>query len=50
MLARADDAVVDIDHDEGHIALKTAGFDRAVKVTLGLPKVRTSVAHGLPST
>ena len=33
-------------HDQGHIALKTVGFDRAVNVTLGLPIVRTSVAHG----
>ncbi len=33
-------------HDQGHIALKTAGFRRAVNVTLGLPIVRTSVAHG----
>jgi 4-hydroxythreonine-4-phosphate dehydrogenase len=40
------DAVVAMYHDQGHIALKTAGFDRAVNVTLGLPIVRTSVAHG----
>jgi 4-hydroxythreonine-4-phosphate dehydrogenase len=40
------DAVVAIYHDQGHIALKTVGFDRAVNVTLGLPIVRTSVAHG----
>ena len=33
-------------HDQGHIALKTAGIHRAVNVTLGLPIVRTSVAHG----
>ena len=33
-------------HDQGHVALKTIGFDRAVNVTLGLPIVRTSVAHG----
>ncbi len=45
-LAGAYDAVVAIYHDQGHIALKTAGFDRAVNVTLGLPVVRTSVAHG----
>jgi len=32
--------------DQGHVALKTLGFDRAVNVTLGLPIVRTSVAHG----
>jgi 4-hydroxythreonine-4-phosphate dehydrogenase len=33
-------------HDQGHIALKTVGFHRTVNVTLGLPIVRTSVAHG----
>jgi len=38
--------VVAMYHDQGHIALKTAGFRRAVNVTLGLPIVRTSVAHG----
>ncbi len=40
------DAVVAMYHDQGHCALKTLGFDRAVNVTLGLPIVRTSVAHG----
>jgi 4-hydroxythreonine-4-phosphate dehydrogenase len=40
------DAVVAMYHDQGHVALKTVGFDRAVNVTLGLPVVRTSVAHG----
>ncbi len=45
-LAGEYDAVVAMYHDQGHIALKTAGFDRAVNVTLGLPIVRTSVAHG----
>jgi 4-phospho-D-threonate 3-dehydrogenase / 4-phospho-D-erythronate 3-dehydrogenase len=45
-LAGMYDAVVAMYHDQGHIALKTAGFDRAVNVTLGLPIVRTSVAHG----
>lgn len=40
------DAVVAMYHDQGHIALKTLGFDRAVNVTCGLPIVRTSVAHG----
>ena len=38
--------VVAMYHDQGHIALKTIGFDRAVNITLGLPIVRTSVAHG----
>ncbi len=45
-LAGAFDAVVAMYHDQGHIALKTFGFHRAVNVTLGLPIVRTSVAHG----
>src|SRR5918993_240187 len=40
------DAVIAMYHDQGHVALKTIGFDRAVNVTLGLPIVRTSVAHG----
>jgi 4-hydroxythreonine-4-phosphate dehydrogenase len=40
------DAIVAMYHDQGHIALKTIGFDRAVNVTCGLPIVRTSVAHG----
>ena len=33
-------------HDQGHIALKLLGMHSAVNVTLGLPIVRTSVAHG----
>jgi 4-hydroxythreonine-4-phosphate dehydrogenase len=45
-LGGAFDAVVAMYHDQGHIALKTVGFRRAVNVTLGLPIVRTSVAHG----
>jgi len=40
------DAIVAIYHDQGHIALKLLGMHRAVNVTLGLPIVRTSVAHG----
>ena len=40
------DGVVAMYHDQGHIALKLLGIDRAVNVTLGLPIVRTSVAHG----
>ncbi len=40
------DVVVAMYHDQGHVAIKTLGFDRAVNVTLGLPIVRTSVAHG----
>jgi 4-hydroxythreonine-4-phosphate dehydrogenase len=33
-------------HDQGHIALKLLTGLAAVNVTLGLPIVRTSVAHG----
>lgn len=40
------DAVVAMYHDQGHIAVKLLGMYRAVNVTLGLPIVRTSVAHG----
>lgn len=40
------DAVVAMYHDQGHIALKLLGMYRAVNVTLGLPILRTSVAHG----
>lgn len=40
------DGVVAMYHDQGHIALKLLGFHRAVNITLGLPVVRTSVAHG----
>lgn len=40
------DGVVAMYHDQGHIALKLIGFERAVNVTLGLPIVRTSPSHG----
>lgn len=40
------DAVVAMHHDQGHIALKLLGMYQAVNITLGLPIVRTSVAHG----
>lgn len=40
------DGVVAMYHDQGHIALKLAGHQRAVNVTLGLPIVRTSPSHG----
>ena len=50
LLARATagefDAVVAMYHDQGHIALKLLGMHRAVNITLGLPVIRTSVAHG----
>ncbi|WP_255494112.1 4-hydroxythreonine-4-phosphate dehydrogenase PdxA [Halarchaeum sp. CBA1220] len=45
------DCVVSMYHDQGHIPIKTLGFDEAggvsgVNVTVGLPTVRTSVDHG----
>lgn len=40
------DAAVALYHDQGMIAAKLAGGKQAVNVTLGLPFVRASVAHG----
>jgi 4-hydroxythreonine-4-phosphate dehydrogenase len=40
------DGVVAMYHDQGHIPFKLLGGLRAVNITLGLPLVRTSVAHG----
>jgi 4-hydroxythreonine-4-phosphate dehydrogenase len=40
------DGVVAMYHDQGHIPLKLLSGLQAVNVTLGLPLVRTSVAHG----
>lgn len=40
------DAVVAMYHDQGHIALKLLGMHRTVNITLGLPIIRTSAAHG----
>jgi 4-hydroxythreonine-4-phosphate dehydrogenase len=40
------DGIVAMYHDQGHIALKLLSGLAAVNVTLGLPIVRTSVAHG----
>ncbi len=40
------DAIVAMYHDQGHIAIKLLGMHRAVNITLGLPIIRTSVAHG----
>ncbi len=40
------DVVVSMYHDQGLIPLKLLHFDDAVNVTLGLPRVRTSVDHG----
>ncbi|GIX03836.1 MAG: 4-hydroxythreonine-4-phosphate dehydrogenase [Planctomycetaceae bacterium] len=38
--------VVALYHDQGHIALKLLGWNRAVNITLGLPIIRTSPSHG----
>jgi 4-hydroxythreonine-4-phosphate dehydrogenase len=40
------DGIVAMYHDQGHIAMKLLGIGRLVNVTVGLPIVRTSVAHG----
>jgi 4-hydroxythreonine-4-phosphate dehydrogenase len=40
------DAVVAMYHDQGMIAVKLLDFEHAVNITIGLPLVRTSPAHG----
>jgi len=40
------DAVVAMYHDQGMIPVKLLAFDTAVNVTLGIPIIRTSPAHG----
>ncbi len=40
------DAVAAMYHDQGLIPVKLLAFDSAVNVTLGLPLIRTSPAHG----
>jgi 4-phospho-D-threonate 3-dehydrogenase / 4-phospho-D-erythronate 3-dehydrogenase len=40
------DVVVAMYHDQGHIPIKTHGFERSITVTLGMPLIRTSVDHG----
>lgn len=40
------DALLAMYHDQGLAPVKALAFDRAVNVTLGLPVVRTSPAHG----
>ncbi len=45
--ARGDfDVVVAQYHDQGHIAVKQAGFETGVNITAGLPFFRVSVDHG----
>ena len=40
------DGVIAMYHDQGHIAIKLVAMFEAVNITLGLPILRTSVAHG----
>ncbi len=40
------DAIVAMYHDQGLIPVKSLAFNRTVNVTLGLPFIRTSPAHG----
>ncbi len=44
------DAAACMYHDQALIPIKTLYFDRAVNVTLGLPLIRTSPAHGTAET
>lgn len=40
------DAVVAMYHDQGMIPVKLLHFERAVNITIGIPIIRTSPAHG----
>jgi 4-hydroxythreonine-4-phosphate dehydrogenase len=40
------DGIVAMYHDQGHIPMKLLGGLRAVNISVGMPLVRTSVAHG----
>ena len=40
------DAVVAMYHDQGMIPVKLLGFEQAVNITIGIPIIRTSPAHG----
>lgn len=40
------DAVVAMYHDQGMIPIKLLAFDSAVNITIGIPIIRTSPAHG----
>ncbi len=46
VLAKKYDVGIAMYHDQGQIAIKLQGMGGAVNVTLGLPIVRTSPAHG----
>jgi 4-hydroxythreonine-4-phosphate dehydrogenase len=43
---RGYDLIAAMYHDQGLIALKSRYFDRLVNLTVGLPFIRTSPAHG----
>jgi 4-hydroxythreonine-4-phosphate dehydrogenase len=45
-LGRPDRLAVALYHDQGLIAFKLAAFETGVNITLGLPFLRTSPAHG----
>jgi 4-hydroxythreonine-4-phosphate dehydrogenase len=40
------DGVVAMYHDQGMIPVKLIGFEQATNVTIGIPIIRTSPAHG----
>jgi len=40
------DAVVAMYHDQGMIPVKLLAFEKAVNITIGIPIIRTSPAHG----
>ena len=40
------DGVVAMYHDQGMIPVKLVGFERAANITIGVPIIRTSPAHG----
>jgi len=40
------DAVVAMYHDQAMIPVKLLAFDKAVNITIGIPIIRTSPAHG----
>ncbi len=40
------DIVLSLFHDQGHIAVKTIGYNRTVAMNIGLPFLRTAVDHG----
>ena len=45
-MAKKYDAIVAMYHDQGLIPIKTLYFNKLVNLTLGLPFIRTSPAHG----